>query len=281
MASLSTATDGEITEFKGRLARAGFDAEIIREINRSDGNELAKAMFTALMNHPRFTFVHGLFTRQQEQIDRVREWNKERAWGIPAEAFAEAEKFVPAWPEDELTAVILVPYLDNKKNKKSEITMTGVERTFRELWTCAASEQDKSWCWDGYDNAGPERLRLLKGVEHKPGLFWEVINLGIDCNRKPEDVRSAERSPHAGILAAAALHPKWVKSMDGYKVPYVWIPGYEVSAPGEGLWTGAPNLRFFSTNSQIVLHYDRRDNHVPTWSVPAFVRKCDHRNLSN
>lgn len=96
MASLSTATDGQITEFKGRLARAGFSAEIIREVNTGDDNELAEVMYEALMRHPRFTLVHGLFTSAEKQVARVREWNKEFGWGITDEAFAAAEKFVPA-----------------------------------------------------------------------------------------------------------------------------------------------------------------------------------------
>jgi hypothetical protein len=272
MASLSTATDGQITEFKGRLARAGFSAEIIREVNTGDGNELAEVMFEALMRHPRFTLVHGLFTTTGKQIARVREWNKEFGWGISDEAFAEAEKPVPAWPEEKLVAVVLVPYLADKANEDETVT-TGLERTFHELWMRAKAEQDANWRWDGYDKAGSDRLRLHKGIEHKVGLRWEVIDLGCNRNKKPMDVRSSKSSPHAGILAAAALHPNWVKSMDGDKVPYVWIPGYEVQVPGERPWASVPHLYFDRDNRRIQLDYSWCVYCSSYWAVPSFFRE--------
>lgn len=272
MASLSSNTDGEITEFKGRLGRAGFTPDIIREVNNGDDNELAKVMYEALMRHPRFTLIHGLFTSTEKQITRMRAWNKEFGWGIPDEAFAAAEKSVPAWPEEKLVAVVLVPYLADKKAEDDTVT-TGLERTFHELWMCAKAEQDANWRWHGYDKAGSDRLRLLKGIEHKVGLRWEVIDLGCQRNKKPMDVRSSKSSPNAGILAAAALHPQWVKSMDGDKVPYVWIPGYEVQVPVYDPWAGVPNLFFSRVGRKIRLDYCWDDGCDPGWAVPSFFRE--------
>lgn len=272
MASLSTATDGEMTEFKGRLARAGFSAEIVREVNTGNDNELAKVMYEALMRHPRFTLVHGLFTKPEKQTEKVREWNRVFGWGIPDEAFVEAEKSIPAWPEEKLVAVVLVPYLADKKAEDDTIT-TGLERTFYKLWMCAKSEQDASYRWDGYDKAGSDRLRLLKGIEHKVGLCWEVIDLGCQRNKKPTDVRTSKSSPNAGILAAAALHPHWVKSMDGDKVPYVWIPGYEVNVPDVQPWSHVPDLNFDRGRRKIGLNYDWADGCLSGWAVPSFVRE--------
>ncbi|MFH1621099.1 MAG: hypothetical protein ABIB04_03365 [Patescibacteria group bacterium] len=272
MASLSSNTDGEITEFKGRLGRAGFTAEIIREVNVGDDNELAKLMYETLMRHPRFTLVHGLFTSTEKQIARVREWNKEFGWGIPDEAFAAAEKSVPAWPEEKLVAVVLVPYLADKK-AEDDTVMTGLERTFHELWMRAKAEQDANWRWDGYDKAGSDRLRLHKGIEHKVGLRWEVIDLGCQRNKKPEDVRSAKSSPNAGILAAAALHPQWVKSMDGDKVPYVFLSGYEVQVPGGKPWMDVPGLRFGGDDRGIQLDCDWCGYCYSFGAVPSFFRE--------
>lgn len=270
MASLHSITIGEDTEFKGRLARAGFSAEVIREINRND--DMAGIMYEALMRHPAFTLVHGLFTKPEKQIERVREWNKEFGWGIPDEAFAEAEKSVPAWPEEKLVAVVLVPYLADKANEDETVT-TGLERTFHELWMRAKAEQDANWRWDGYDKAGSDRLRLHKGIEHKVGLRWEVIDLGCNRNKKPMDVRNSKSSPSAGILAAAALHPQWVKSMDGDKVPYVWIPGYEVQVPDGKPWADVPNLGFAGGDREIRLSCSWCDNYDSDWAVPSFFRE--------
>ena len=273
MASLHSVSVGEDTEVKGRLARAGFTAEIIREVNTADDNELAKIMYEALMRHPRFTLVHGFFTKPEQQLVRVREWNKQFGWGISDAAFSEAERSIPNWPEEKLVAVVLVPYLADKK-REDETIMSGVERTFHELWARAKSEQDANWRWDGYDKADSDRLRLLKGVEHKVSLRWEVIDLGCQRNKKPCDVRSAKSSPNAGILAAAALHPQWVKSMDGDKVPYVWLPGYEVQVPGERPWAGVPYLFFDRGDREIELrcHWSG-DYCFSGWAVPSFVRE--------
>ncbi|MCR4256687.1 MAG: hypothetical protein NUW08_03205 [Candidatus Uhrbacteria bacterium] len=272
MASISSNTDGEITEFKGRLARAGFSAEIVREVNTCDDNELAKVMYEALMRHPRFTLVHGLFTTTEKQVARVREWNKEFGWGIPDVELAEAEKSVPAWPEEKLVAVVLVPYLADKASEDETVT-SGLERTFHELWMRAKAEQDADWRWDGYDKADSNRLRLLSGIEHKVGLRWEVIDLGSQRNKKPMDVRSSKSSPNAGILAAAALHPNWVKSTDGDKVPYVWIPGYEVQVPGGRPWADVPGLGFGRGNHGIQLDYDWCGCCDSRWAVPSFFRE--------
>jgi hypothetical protein len=220
--------------------------------------------------------VHGLFLLPTKQLARVREWNKEFGWGISDEAFAEAEKFVPAWPEEKLVAVVLVPYLADKKEQKGEdeiVVTTGLERTFHELWMRVKSEQDMSWCWDGYDKAGSDRLRLHKGIEHTVGLRWEVIDLGCNRNKMPMDVRNSKLSPSAGILAAAALHPQWVKSMDGDKVPYVWIPGYEVQVPDGKPWASAPRLDFDRGARGVQLAYGWSSLCGSEWAVPSFFRE--------
>ena len=84
-------------------------------------------------------------------------------------------------------------------------------------------------------------------------------------------VRVPEKSPHAGILAAAALHPQWVKSMDGDKVPYVWIPGYEVNVPGENPWGRAPRLNFSCGDCEIELYCICCGDYDSGWAVPSFV----------
>ena len=270
MANLFTLGFGKVSDLMGKLAEAGFTAEMAEEVRKNPG--LAEIIVNALMRHPRFTLVHGLFTSTEKQIARMREWNKNFGWGIPDEAFAEAEKSVPAWPEQKLVAVVLVPYLADKANEDDTVT-TGLERTFHELWMRAKAEQDANWSLDDYDKAGSDRLRLHKGIEHKVGLRWEVIDLGCNRNKKPEDVRTSKSSPNAGILAAAALHPNWVKSMDGDKVPYVWISGYKVQAPGERPWAFVPSLDFDRDRRRIRLFDSWSHGCSSEWAVPSFFRE--------
>lgn len=229
--------------------------------------EVWDAMIATMRQHPAFTLVHGLFIPPDKQIARVRELRNERGWDFPDAYLAEAEKSIPTWPDDDrLVVVTLVPYLDDERNGRK-----GVERTFCELWAVTAKEQNGSWRWDGYDKAGPNRLQLLQGIEHRPGLRWEVIDLGCQRDRKPMDVRHPKKSPHAGILATAALHPEWVKAMDGENVPYVWIPGYEVNVSDGKPWRSVPHLHFSRVTREVRLYYYWYDyRHYSLWAVPSF-----------
>lgn len=266
MANLFTLGFGKVSDLMGKLAEAGLTAEMAEDVRKNPA--LAELVVNAIRRQP--TAV--LFTSTEKQLARVRELNLERGWGIPDEAFAEAEKSVPAWPEEKLVAVVLVPYLTDKK-EGDEIVTTGLERTFHELWEVVASQQHAKWRWDGFDKAGPERLRLLKGIEHKPGLRWEVIDLGCNRNKRPMDVRNPEKSPHAGILASAMHHPEWIKSMDGENVPYVWAPGYEVSVSGGRPWQYVPSVGFYRDDREIRLRYDWCDYDYSSWAVPSLVRE--------
>lgn len=211
--------------------------------------------------------VHGLFASAREQIVLVRKWNAERQWGFTEADFERVAENIPAWPEDRLVALVLVPYLPEKKG------ISGIERAFQELWLLAGAQQKNRSRWDGYEKAGPERLRLHEGIEHQPGLRWEVIDLGANWDKdngiSPEEIRGS-KSPHAGILAAAALHPSWVCAMDGREVPYVWIPGYEVTVPGFGAsWTDVPRLWFLRSVARVYLYARWRDSRYSHCAVPV------------
>ncbi len=230
--------------------------------------EVIDGMFAAMRQHTLFQLIQGYFNKPADQLARVNELRHERGWGILDVWLIEAEKSVPTWPKGQLQIVQLVPYLDDvKKGPK------GYLRTFHELWQVAAKQQHANWRWDGYDKANPEKLRLLKGIEHKPGLRWEVIDLGCNRNEKPMDVRNPDLSPHAGILAAAALHPEWIKAMDGVNVPYVFVPGYEVSVSDEDSWQDVPRVHFNRGDRGIELHYDWYGIDYSYWAVPSFVRE--------
>ncbi len=219
------------------------------------------------------------WTSPEEQIQTIMNWNYEFNWGFSDEDFDKiTNSAIPKQPKKELVAVVLVPYLGDKINEDGTV-VTGLERTFHELWMRAKAEQDANWRWDGYDKAGSDRLRLLKGIEHpstisgRASLRWEIIDLGCNRNKKPMDFRNSKSSPSAGILAAAALHPNWVKSMDGDKVPHVWVPGYEVQVPGEEPWAGVPHLSFDRGRREIQLFYGWSSSCHSGWAVPSFFRE--------
>jgi len=270
MASFSAEVSvSQCAEFFSRFGRFGGDKEKLQKLLGND--ELMQWWLEKLAEYPGPQLIHSLFTPIEAQLTRVRELNSERGWGFTDEDFAAAEASVPNWPSGKLVAVTLVPYLPDGDD------IGGVERTFQELWQVSASLQHANWRWDGYDKAGPDTLRLLKGIKHpakdKPVLRWEVIDLGCNRNRQPVDIRNPETSPHAGILASAMLHPEWIKAMDGDKVPYVWAPGYEVNVSGENPWQLLPILYFARSARKIKLGCDWHDGCNSDWSVASLVRE--------
>jgi hypothetical protein len=96
-----------------------------------------------------------------------------------------------------------------------------------------------------------------------------VIDLGANHGSSPSDVRDPKTSTHAGILAAAALHPAWVRSMDGDRVPHTWLPGYQVSVPDDDPWRGVPFLNWYRGVRKVTLGCYGDDNRFGKWSVPS------------
>ena len=175
--------------------------------------------------HPAMTLVHGLFERPEAQIDRLISLNRFYRLGIPSEAFVEAAGKVPRWPDNRLSAVVLVPHLEPSPGLV--FSEDNVAQTFVALWLFGKKEAHSYECFFNFEDAASLRVRLFGEVVQKPGLHWEVIDLGAQCGVAPRDARSPGISPSAGVLAAAMLHPRWLQRMNGTSVPFVWIPGYE------------------------------------------------------
>lgn len=215
---------------------------------------------------PAQQLIHRMFVSCEEQVGNIRKWNKKFGWGFSEEQVAVALQSAPIWPtHSPLTVAVLVPYLET------------VGKTFEALWTIAKSCQKDSWRYEGlYSEADKLRLLELKDskIDHKPGLRWEVIDLAANWDKKdgivPATVQDPKTSPHAGILAAAAHFPKWVRKMDDINVPYVWLPGYQATIPDYDAWTGLPRLYFVRSFRQIGLYADHRSGQDRRYAVPAF-----------
>lgn len=270
----------EVDQFRVCLKRAGFTAKMVRKIISAPKNELAKYLFKTLTDYPRFALVHGYFTSTAKQIALVRTWNDERGWGITEEAFSEAARTIPKWPKEKLVAVVLVPYLPEKACEDGTM-MGSVERTFQELWACVAAQHEKHSRWKRYDKAG-KFLGIRKGSDHAPGLRWEVIDLG--CRRGEDPYHFPEVSPpqpHAGVLAAAALHPEWIASMKDCSAPKVRISGYCISRRGhEATGMYSPDLVYARNDHGLSSICTLRlgdgikndSSYETTWAAPAFYK---------
>lgn len=275
MTTLGKLRDEEVIEFKRRLEAAGWTAEFIREVNRHD--DMAAMMIEAVWRqHPIFTLVHGLYTSAKQQIVQVRDWNQEYGWGFDEADFKEVEASVPAWPAKETVAVVLVPYLPDHEG------VDGVRRTFNELWTRARDGYFQPSDYQGKNEAA-EKFRLLTGIEHWSGLRWEVIDLGSHRGEAPDQVRSVDTSPHAGVLAAAALHREWVKSLGGEDK--VLVAGYQIHFDDREntSWGYVPMLQHYAhlfikqrkliRQDVLALWSQAAEYHFHYQVVPSFYRK--------
>lgn len=248
--------DGKFSEgwdTVGRLIRVGDFDDALGAAIRKDGNaeRAVAAMRTELLGGSgsqavlnvdrRIELVHGLWTPPTEQIVQVRRWNELFGWGFKPDAFTALEQSIPTPSESRLTATTIEICLPKGAD------MNPIQRTFEELWRITAMRQDRHYRWDEL-HSDPKHLKLLDGIEHKPGLRWVRDDMGANWEKAagmyPKDCRGPRISPHASILSAAALHPGWVQSMDGVNVPFVWIPGYMVTVDGYGGWCLVPILFF-------------------------------------
>ncbi len=250
---------GEIREDQLLIAAAtGVIPAACAIIGRSA--EQASSAYRRILTAP----SRDLFPSIIEQMKVVWRLNQRYGWGFTDTEFLSLP--VPTtWPsrgEQDLIAMTLVPYLDT------------VGDTFEVLWRAIESRHRNTWRWDAL-KSDPANLKLLDGITH-PGkcLRWEAIDLAANWNQEnginPRDVRDPSSSPHAGILAAAVLHTRWVKAMDGTTVPFVWIPGYQFCASSR--WSRVPWLGFFGPGSRVQLFgYDEEIGHETNDAVPVFV----------
>jgi hypothetical protein len=113
-----------------------------------------------------------LFVPLAEQLENVLRWNEDRQWGF-AEAELDAIDLTPRTHPDPLVVDLLAVFLDAEYRGEDEGEMDGVRRTCHEMWSVAAERQLNTWCWDWIRDAyesRPKPVRLLPGVEHRPGV---------------------------------------------------------------------------------------------------------------
>lgn len=208
-------------------------------------------------------FSRQMFTPVLAQIEALRQRNRECKLGFKDEHFAQLPTEEPVWSDDPRVVWVVTAYTETEG-----ATFEMYTQWIKEIYT-----EPHYWRWDKLQS-DRKHLRLLEGIKH-PGrcLRLEKIHLAAHWDKRngirPLDVRSAKDSPHAGVLAAVASFPKWVQAMDGDKVPYVWLPGYEVTVEGHNPWSLVPDVDRISGAQQVVLHAFSADFRIFSWAVPA------------
>lgn len=202
--------------------------------------------------------IREMFISQALQLELCQQRNVERNWGFFKKDFT-ALGVTPKWPKDHLCAVVLDVGLDT------------VEQTFEEAWYFATSVQRYSWR-DHQVQSDKKHLQLLSGIKHQRGLRWRIVDLGVNKDRQPIDVRNPQTSPHSAILWAASYFPKWVQSMNGIDIPYVLISGYELLLDDYPPSPWIPLLSCAGIDREIMLGPIKADNHYSQWAAPIFLK---------
>jgi hypothetical protein len=218
-----------------------------------------------------------LFVPLAEQLENVLRWNEDRQWGF-AEAELDAIDLTPRTHPDPLVVDLLAVFLDAEYRGEDEGEMDGVRRTCHEMWSVAAERQLNTWCWDWIRDAyesRPKPVRLLPGVEHRPGVRRVTVDLGAHWTPgrhiRPRAIRGPA-SAHAEILAAAAHFPRWARAMDGVSVPFIWLAGYQVTYPAAATDERLLAMAWVQYRRTLSLGIARADHSFSGWAAPVRVR---------
>ena len=223
--------------------------------------------FYMRLGHP----SNYLFAPLADQLANVRRWNAEREWGFTRAELA-AIDITPRTHRNPLVVDVLAIYLTAERRHDG---LDGVRRTCNELWDVVAQRYLNTWSWDWlpqtyYGRCKP--VRLLAGIEHQPGVRRVTVDLGAHWvpgrHVRPRAIRGRD-SAHAEVLAAAAHFPRWAKAMDGVKVPYVWLPGYQVTVPEYAVNTRLPGLAWVHYRRTLSLTVNWADHAHSGWAAPT------------
>ncbi|CAN5327776.1 hypothetical protein BH20ACT5_BH20ACT5_23660 [soil metagenome] len=218
----------------------------------------------------------ALFVPLTEQLANIRRWNDEQGWGL-LDTELDAIDLAPRRHTDSLVVDLIAVYLDEGYVGEDVGYLDGVRRTCHELWTVVTHRQPQAWSWDWLRDAyqhQPKPVRLLPGLVHRPGVRRVTVDLGAHWTPgrhvRPRKLRGPD-SAHAEVLAAAAHFPTWARAMDGHRVPYIWLSGYQVTFPAESADRRLPGLAWVNYRRTLSLTVDWVDHSHSGWAAPVLV----------
>jgi hypothetical protein len=178
------------------------------------------------------------YVSPEQQLERVRAINVQCEWGFAESDFPAVPIFTP---RSSTEVLLLAVYLSQMG------TVGGVQRTFDEHIAVIESQlRDVSyeyWRAEGIES-DRNHLRLFGTArsEPRPGLRWVAYDYA--ASHDPENGRHVDdtwkanaNNPAASeVLSALMLFPEYGPSMDGDKMPYANLRGYQVDLLDENTW---------------------------------------------
>lgn len=197
-----------------------------------------------------------LFTSPTEQIQRLLEIN-EAVW--KDRAITEAVIRELGDPPECQTSDENGLYCANLFRETGDAV-----QTFSDNWDACVHVhgEDGTWKWGGLIFTQQGVRQRASAITRPTGLRWQVAELGRQFQKQSvKDVRPQLDSTQTTGMGQelpfiAALHPKWAKSMDGDKIPFVDAPDLEVAPRGDGEFSNAPCLRFGTGDRRVRLGCD-------------------------
>lgn len=165
----------------------------------------------------------GGFTLPEIQIAQFRQWNQ--AWGnfFSDQQIHDALVASPLFGWDEPQVAVTLCWAMNTLEQTIDSCLTTLPRVYG---------ADKVFISENL-RIDAEHLTLPESAPEFVAnrLWWEVMDLGANRDKAPQDVPAATA---AGIQVfhAACQHPGYVKRHNGDDTPYWDVPGLRVKVPG-------------------------------------------------
>jgi hypothetical protein len=214
------------------------------------------------------------FAEPSEQLAHVYEINRRKPWGLSDKHFRAAERSMPSYRSQGLTAATLIPSLPARHS------VAGVARTFADLWKEAEEQFGDGSAWfDDTQLRSNCSIQLAHEFNHEPGLHWEIVDYGANVRRNPVDFqhRSAHDVPSPfAVLAAAVVHREWAKALNGGRVPYAFFTACVVTlqiAKDHGFVPGLRVQRGSRDQSLLKQVCMVSDESSPQWGNPALIER--------
>lgn len=214
--------------------------------------------------------MNNWYNTPENQLKLAKKLNKERKWGF--KDFPEIPNFTPQTDTEVLLLSICLPSKGNK---------SGIARTFDELWDAIEAPQD--WTKYRWDELTSDKIRLVNNRKHTPGLKWVAIDMFANWDkengRKVEDLWEEPNNLAASeALSALLLFPEFTNNVDGAKIPYIDLAGYQYKYNAS--WSDCPYFSRWVDVRQLGLYAGWADDRNRDYSAPR-VRELDSGNLGS
>jgi hypothetical protein len=233
---MPAATIGQSAEITGKLRDVSRSkvqrlidnwdlVEMLLEIDAKDvDRQVFKQLLDGTISSEAQSLLRQRFTSPEQQVYNLRNWN-ERAGRY--------------FSEEQLDAVLAeIPEFDRSQPLVA-LTLCWTQNTLEQ--TVAAKIEIMQWVYGADKVLLSDHLKEIKeGNVYLPDgapefvanrLWWEITDLGANCDKAPDQVAPAIAAG-TQLFDVACQHPVYIQQHNGGDTPYLDVPGLRVKVPG-------------------------------------------------